>query len=117
MRSKSSVEKSNEAVALDNSMSIDNLAMARENSVATSMLSDWYYNNLSKIYALDIDKRLAVLKAYEFFAKRYAPPANPIITEIEIDESDSDMQYQKNQESLIEKDLGKLLDDLETIDF
>jgi hypothetical protein len=88
-----------------------------DNSMATSMLSDWYYNNLLKISNLERNKESAVLKAYEFFAKRYATPPTPIITEIEIDESNNDMQYQKNQESLIEKDLGKLLDDLETIDF
>ena len=88
-----------------------------DNSIPTRMLSDWYYKNLSKISDLERNKKLAVLKAYEFFAKRYATPPTPIITEIEIDESNNDMQYQKNQESLIEKDLGKLLDDLETIDF
>lgn len=91
--------------------------MSTDNLMATRMLSDWYYNNASKIYALDVKKRMAILKAFEFFAKRYEAPTEQITTEIELEDSDNEMNYQKNQESLIDKDLGKLLDDLETIDF
>jgi hypothetical protein len=91
--------------------------MSTDNLMATRMLSDWYYNNASKIYALDVNKRMAILKAFEFFAKRYETPTEQITTEIELEDSDTEMKYQKNEESLIDNDLGKLLDDLETIDF
>ena len=88
-----------------------------DNSTASRMLSDWYYNNASKISALDVNKRMAILKAFEFFAKKYQTPTEQITTEIELEDSDTEIKYKKNEESLIEKDLGKLLDDLETIDF